>query len=184
MLEIQVNASLVPHLPAQLPSLKQGLSLNRWQAHRFDIDQHHCVILREAQTGYAMLFFNLKHDDYQALSEVCRFRLLSEALTVADLDELGNQRLQKNLLEQCQSVLLTQPSSCSQQQLQHLEALVKALVVRHQGIPGNQVEEFRWGVILNDYVEAGLGETPYLQMQQYWQGLAEWQSQASAPLYH
>ncbi|MFM2475628.1 hypothetical protein [Celerinatantimonas sp. MCCC 1A17872] len=131
-----------------------------WSGHQFTINQQECLLLMERQSGYVMLFFDLTGQDYAAFLRVWQRRLLAEVLTVSDLDPLSQSRLQVELLERCTQLHISERAPMVTPSMQMVVSGVELLAKRYQGLPENESEEFRWGVILNQ-ARRFQGETAY-----------------------
>lgn len=173
MIEIQISNDVQASLPRELPCLQHAALTHSWSAHAFAVGQHECLAVIERNSAYVMLFFDLCQEDYRHFSRVCQLRLLTEAIAVADLAEDEAQALKQNMLADFQTVLVTDGVNHSvTPQLKKIQSLVLALAKREGKIPKQQLDEFRWGVILNDFAQRNNGLSPYAKMQQQWQAIA------------
>jgi len=173
MIEIQISNNVQASLPRELPCLQHAALAHSWSAHAFAVAQHECLAVIERNSGYVMLFFDLCQEDYRHFSRVCQLRLLTEAIAVADLAEDEAQALKQNMLADFQTVLVTDGvNHAITPQLKKIQALVLGLAKREGKVPKQQLDEFRWGVILNDFAQRDNGASPYAKMQQQWQAIA------------
>ncbi|MDO6763801.1 hypothetical protein [Agarivorans sp. 1_MG-2023] len=173
MIEIQISNNVQASLPRELPSLENASVRHSWSAHSFAVGSHECLAVLERTSGYVMLFFDLHQDDYQNFSRVWQLRVLTEAIAVADLQDEEVDALKQNMLADFQNVLVTDGVNHPvAPQLEKVKALVLAMAKRETKVPNQQMEEFRWGVILNDYAQRQAGISPYQKMQQQWQAMA------------
>ncbi len=173
MIEIQISNDVQASLPRELPCLQHAALTHSWSAHAFAVGPHECLAVIERNSGYVMLFFDLCQEDYRHFSRVCQLRLLTEAIAVADLAEGEAEALKQNMLDDFQTVLVTDGVNHPiTPQLKKVKSLVLALAKREGKVPKQQLDEFRWGVILNDFAQRNNGLSPYLKMQQQWQAIA------------
>ncbi|MGY5452197.1 DUF6933 domain-containing protein [Agarivorans sp. MS3-6] len=173
MIELQISNDVQACLPRELPSLENASVRHSWSAHAFAVGRHECLAVIERASGYVMLFFNLSQDDYQHFARVWQLRVLTEAIAVADLQDEEIDALKQNMLADFQNVLVTDGVNHPvAPQLAKVKALVLAMAKREAKIPQQQMDEFRWGVILNDYAQRQAGLSPYQKMQQQWQAMA------------
>ncbi|GAD01637.1 DUF6933 domain-containing protein [Agarivorans albus] len=173
MIEIQISNDVQAWLPRELPSLENASVRHSWSAHAFAVDSHECLAVLERNSGYVMLFFDLNKRDYQNFSRVWQLRLLTEAIAVADLQDEEIEALKKNMLADFQNVLVTDGVNHPvAPQLDKLKNLIQVMAKREGKVPSQQMDEFRWGVILNDYAQRQNGLSPYQKMQSQWQAMA------------
>ncbi|WP_432454437.1 MULTISPECIES: hypothetical protein [unclassified Agarivorans] len=192
MIEIQISENVQASLPRAFPSLEHAFFRHRWSAHAFAVGDHECLAVIERNSGYVILFFDLCQADYLHFSRVLQLRLLTEAIAVADLEEDEAACLKQRMLADFQNIMVTEGVNHPiTPQLDKVKGLVLAMAQREGGVPKQQMEEFRWGVILNDFAQRHSGLSPYQQMQQQWQEMAvnvplsrDHVSQAKQPVLH
>ncbi|RKF15557.1 hypothetical protein DBZ36_14305 [Alginatibacterium sediminis] len=156
MIELQIADKLQSLLPSIAINSATLFGHWQWQIHRFDFEGQDCVLCLEQNSSYSMLFFDLSADDYANFQQVWQYRLLAEAISIADLSELQSSELQSQLMEQCSNVWLTQRSfadGCNSlidaQAVLEVKYLLKKLLETDECLAQTAAQEFDWGVRIN-----------------------------------
>lgn len=185
MIEMRLSQQVKASLPRMTQAQSNSYGRWAWQAHSFSFGEQECLVVMETHSGYAMLFVDLAEQDYQHFERVWQLRLLAETLSLTELDELQSATLQSELMERCQTILVTDDANSGQSRaFAEVRHCLNRLCQRYGRLPRGDEEEFRWGLVINRSRQQQ-GELPFDRMKQQCIELAQKDYQAlTKPVFH